>query len=82
MQRPGNDALKKCMEEMLILSGQGLIYLTVDGLDECPNLSRTPSAREEVLELIEEIVVLKFPNLHLCVASRPRRWISEWRSSR
>jgi hypothetical protein len=30
-----------------------------------------PSAREEVLELIEELVDLKLPNVHLCVASRP-----------
>jgi hypothetical protein len=27
--------------------------------------------REEVLELIEELVDLKLPNVHLCVASRP-----------
>jgi hypothetical protein len=29
------------------------------------------SAREEVLGLVEEIVDLKLPNVHLCVASRP-----------
>jgi hypothetical protein len=56
---------------MLSLPGQGPIYIIVDGLDECPNLSGTPSAREEVLELIEELVDLKLPNVHLCVASRP-----------
>ena len=28
-------------------------------------------SRDEVLELIEELVDLKLPNLHLCVASRP-----------
>jgi hypothetical protein len=71
MRRPGIDALKKCIEEMLRLTRQGPIYVIVDGLDECPNLSGTPSAREEVLELIEELVDLKLPNLHLCVASRP-----------
>ena len=53
------------------LSRQGPVYLIVDGLDECPNFSGTPSAREEVLELIEELVDLKLPNLHICVASRP-----------
>ena len=37
----------------------------------CPNVSGTPSAREEVLELVEELVGLKLPNVHLCVASRP-----------
>jgi hypothetical protein len=71
MRRPGIDELKKCMEEMLGLSTQVPIYFIVDGLDECPNSSGTPSAREEVLELIEEFVDLKLPNLHLCVASRP-----------
>jgi hypothetical protein len=59
------------MKDMLSLQGQGPIYIIIDGLDECPNLSGTPSAREEVLELIEELVELKLSNVHLCVASRP-----------
>jgi hypothetical protein len=71
MRKPDIDALKKCMTDMLSLPGQGPIYIVVDGLDECPNLSGTLSAREEVLELIEELVDLKLPNVHLCVASRP-----------
>jgi hypothetical protein len=70
-REPDIDSLKKCMKEMLNLPGQGPIYIIVDGLDECPDLSGTPSAREEVLELIEELVDLNLPNLHLCVASRP-----------
>jgi hypothetical protein len=56
---------------MLSLPGQAPIYIIVDALDECPNTSGIPSAREEVLELIEELVNLKLPNVHLCVASRP-----------
>ena len=64
-------ALKNCLSDMLNLPGQGPIYIIVDALDECPNLSGTPSAREEVLALIEELVDLKLPNVHLCVASRP-----------
>ena len=56
---------------MLSLPGQAPIYIIIDGLDECPNFSGTPSAREEVLELIETLVGLKLPNVHLCVASRP-----------
>jgi len=56
---------------MLSLPGQGPIYLIIDALDECPNVSGTPSAREEVLELIEELVDLDLPNIRLCVASRP-----------
>jgi hypothetical protein len=70
-RKPGISALKECMTNMLSLPGQAPFYIIVDGLDESPNLSGTPSAREVVLELIEELVDLKLPNLHLCVASRP-----------
>jgi hypothetical protein len=70
-REPNIDSLKECMKEMLNLPGQGPIYILVDALDECPNLSGMPSAREEVLGLIGELVDLELPNLHLCVASRP-----------
>jgi len=70
-REPDIDSLKECMKVMLNLPGQGPIYIIVDALDECPNLSGTPSAREEVLELIEELVDLELPNVHLCAASRP-----------
>ena len=69
--KPTTDALTKCVKNMLSLPGQGQIYIIVDAIDECPDVSGTPSAREEVLELIQELVGLKLPNLHLCVASRP-----------
>jgi hypothetical protein len=69
--KPDIDSLKECMKDMLLLPGQGPIYIIVDALDECPNLSGTPSAREEVLELIGELVDLELPNLHICVTSRP-----------
>ena len=71
IRKPDIDALKECMTDMLSLPGQAPTYVIVDAVDECPNLSGTPSAREEVLELIEELVDLKLPNVHLCVASRP-----------
>jgi hypothetical protein len=71
MREPDIDSLKECMNEMLNLPVQGPIYIIVDALDECPNSSGTPSAREEVLELIGELVNLELPNVHLCVASRP-----------
>ena len=71
IRKPDIDALKDCMTDMLRLPGQGPIYIVVDGLDECPNFPERPSARDEVLELIEELVDLKLPNLHLCAASRP-----------
>ena len=71
IRKPSISALRRCMTDMLSLPGQGPIYIIVDALDECPNLSGTPSAREQVLEQIEEVVDLKLSNVHLCVASRP-----------
>jgi hypothetical protein len=71
IQKPDIDALKKCMTDMLSLPGQAPIYIIIDALDECPNVSGRPTARDEVLELIEEFVDLKLPNVHLCVTSRP-----------
>ena len=69
--KPDIGALKKCLADMLSLPGQGQMYIIVDALDECPNFPGTPSAREDVLEYVEEIVNLKLPNVHICVASRP-----------
>ena len=71
IRKPDIDSLKKCLTDMLSLPGQAPIYIIIDALDECSNSSGTPSAREEVLELIEELVDLKLRNVHLCVASRP-----------
>ena len=71
VQKPDNDVLKRCLTNMLNLPGQAPIYIIVDALDECPDFPGKPSAREEVLYLIEELADLKLPNVHLCVASRP-----------
>jgi hypothetical protein len=71
IRKPGFDALKKCMTDMLSLPEQAPTYIIVDAVDECPNSSGTPSAREEVLGLIGGLVDLKLSNVHLCVASRP-----------
>jgi len=69
-RKPTTSALTKCMKDMLGLPGQGPIYIIVDAVDECPNFPGRPSARDDVLDLIEELVDLKLRNLHLCVASR------------
>jgi hypothetical protein len=71
IRKPNIDAFKKYMTDMLSLPGQAPIYIVLDALDECPNFPGRPSARGEVLGLIEELVGLNLPNLHLCVASRP-----------
>jgi len=70
-RKPDIDALKECMMNMLNLPRQGPVYIIVDAVDECPNFPGRPSAREEVLEIIEELANLELPNVHLCVASRP-----------
>ena len=43
----------------------------MDALDECPITSGVPSPREEVLELVDELISLRLLNLHICVTSRP-----------
>jgi hypothetical protein len=70
-QKPTSDALTTCIKDMLSLPEQGPIYIIIDALNECPDTSGTLSAREEVLGLIEELVCLDLPNVHLCVTSRP-----------
>ena len=71
VRKPTISALKKCMTDILSLPGQAPAYIIIDALDECPNFPGRPSARGEVLDLIEELVGLNLPNVHLCVASRP-----------
>jgi hypothetical protein len=69
-QQPNDDTLKQCLIEMLTLD-QRPIYLIMDALDECSNISGIPSPRDRVLRLVKELVDLHFPNLHICVTSRP-----------
>jgi len=61
----------ECLKEMLTHEAQGPTYIIMDALDECPTTSSVPSPREEVLELVEDLVGLHLPNLHICVTSRP-----------
>ena len=70
-QRPSNDALTKCLREMLSVVAQQPVYLIVDALDECPDSSGIPTPREDVLNLLEGLVHLCLSNLHICVTSRP-----------
>ena len=70
-ETPTRSALLKRLKEMLSLPGQADTFIIVDALDECPNFTERPSARDEVLALIEELIHLELPGLHICVASRP-----------
>jgi hypothetical protein len=56
---------------MLTVAAQKPTYIIVDALDECPNLSGMPTPREVVLDLLKELVGLRFRNLHICITSRP-----------
>jgi hypothetical protein len=71
MRQPSNDALTNCLRKMLSLATQQPIYLIVDALDECPDSSGMPTPREDVLNLLEDLVCLGLPNLRICVTSRP-----------
>ena len=68
---PSDGVLTKSLKDMLTLPDQPPIYLIMDALDESPDTSGTPSARERVLTLLKELVDLRLPNLHICATSRP-----------
>ena len=75
--QPSDEALTQCLEEMLSLPNQGPTYLIMDALDECPDTSDVPSAREQVLGLVKDLVHLRLPNLRICITSRPEVDIGE-----
>jgi hypothetical protein len=56
---------------MLRASGNVPIYLIIDAVDEYPNTTGMPSARDHVLNFVERLVKLNLPSLHLFVTSRP-----------
>ena len=73
-EQPSDSDLTKCLKGMLTLAPPDQLspmYLIMDALDESPNTSGIPSARERVLQLLKELVDLHLPNLHICVTSRP-----------
>jgi hypothetical protein len=56
---------------MLKFSDQVPIFVVLDALDECPSTTGTPSAREKVLNFVEDLVLSNYPNLFMCITSRP-----------
>ncbi|KAI0259996.1 hypothetical protein BC834DRAFT_961477 [Gloeopeniophorella convolvens] len=67
--KPSDSDLVECLKEMLTCS-DGITYIVVDALDECPN-SGTTSERRAILKLLEQLTGLRLPTLRLCVTSRP-----------
>jgi hypothetical protein len=70
-QQPNDDALKRCLIEMLTVRDRHPIYLIMDALDECSDTSEVPSPRNRILQLLNELAGLQIPNLRICVTSRP-----------
>ena len=75
-EQPSDIALVKCLVEMIDLPGQVPIYLTIDALDECPNTTGTPSAREKILSFVRDLLRSDHSNLFVCITSRPEQDIS------
>ena len=70
-RHPSNDVLVKCLKNMLEAPGQAPVYLILDGLDECSNMSTMPSPREKILSFLNNLIDSQLPNLRICVTSRP-----------
>jgi hypothetical protein len=73
-KKPQDDALLRCLKDMLTLARPVPMYLVIDALDECPDDSGDRSSRSprgKVLSVVEELFGLRLPNLRLCVMSRP-----------
>ena len=68
--QPSDEALSKCLTDMLKVEGLPPTYIIIDALDESPNISDMPTAREKVLQFLEELVGSQVPNARLCVSSR------------
>ena len=76
-QDPSDDELAGCLKNLLKLPGQAPVYVIVDALDECPNTSAVRSPRAKVLNLIQELIKSRCPNLRICVTSRPETDIKD-----
>jgi hypothetical protein len=73
-KQPSEDALLQCLKNMILGSGEVPIYVIVDALDECPDISKkigVPRPRRKALQIVKELVELRSSNLHLCLTSRP-----------
>jgi hypothetical protein len=76
-QDPSDDELAGCLKNLLKLPGNPPVYVIVDALDEYPNTSVVRSPRAKVLNLIHELIRSQFPNLRICVTSRPETDIKD-----
>ena len=72
-KQPSDSTLVECLKQMfaVTLPDHPPVYLIMDAVDECPNNSGIPTPRERILQLIQQLVELRLPHLHICVTSRP-----------
>ena len=77
LRYPSDEALVGCLKDLLKLPGLAPVYLIIDGLDECSSTSAFPSPRAKVLDLLEELIKSRIPNLRICVTSRPETDIKD-----
>ena len=70
LQHASDSELLGCLKDMLKLPEQAPVHIVIDALDECPITTGFPSPRENVLELVRELVDLQIPDLRICVTSR------------
>ncbi|KAH9956629.1 ankyrin repeat-containing domain protein [Russula dissimulans] len=68
--QPSEAALITCLHDMLYVDGQQPTFIIMDAVDECPNTPGLPSAREKVLNLVEDLVTNSYPDLRICITSR------------
>jgi len=71
LQQPDNETLIESLKKILRLPDAPVRCIIMDAVDECPNTSGFPTAREEILDFLEDLVGLSLPNLRICVTSRP-----------
>jgi hypothetical protein len=72
-EQPSEAKLAQCLKSMFDLPGQLPTYIIIDALDECPNSTGTPSAREKVLNFVKDLVKSSHPDLFICITSRPEQ---------
>src|SRR5260221_10513858 len=70
-QQASDGELFQCLKQVLEFPDQSTVYIVIDALDECPAMTDLPSPREEVLELVKDLVELQVPTLRLYVTSLP-----------
>ncbi|KAH8980421.1 ankyrin repeat-containing domain protein [Lactarius akahatsu] len=70
-RQPSDSALMHYLKQMLTLPDHPPVYLIMDALDESPNTSGIPTAREQVLDVVKELVDLRLSSLRICATSRP-----------